>query len=220
MEETSAALNQISESTEEVYQNVQAISDNANSGRNASDGIMEKAAEIYENAKMEQENAKQLAQEMAASVNEKIEKSRAVSEISILTENIINITDETNLLSLNASIEAARAGEAGRGFAVVANEIGQLAANSAETAVQIQKVSAEVIEAVDELASTSEAMLKFMEETVMSGFEKLCETSGNYRHDVGEMSKMMQEFAEESETIKSNMDQIRESITAVYAAFI
>ncbi|MGN0317715.1 MAG: methyl-accepting chemotaxis protein [Lachnospira sp.] len=218
IEETSATLNQINESTEEVYRNVQTISDNANSGRNSSDLIMKKAADVYENAKKEQASAKQQTQEMSVAVNEKIQKSRAVKEISILTENILSITEETNLLSLNASIEAARAGDAGRGFSVVANEIGQLATHSAETAVQIQKVSSEVIDAVDDLANIAEEMLRFMEVTVMHGFDQLCETSGNYRKDVGEMNKIMQDFAEESDTIKRSIDQIREAISAVNVA--
>lgn len=215
MEETSASLGQVNEATGEVNENLQKISESANEGRISSEGIMKKAAEIYENAMEEQKSAKMQAKEMAAAVDEKIQKSKAVEEISILTENIINITDQTNLLSLNASIEAARAGEAGRGFAVVANEIGQLAANSAETAVKIQKVSAEVIEAVDELAAKAQQMINFMEETAMSGYEKLCETSGSYQQDVGEMNQMMQEFAQESGMIKERIDQIKESIDAV-----
>lgn len=215
MEETSASLGQVNEATGEVNENVQKISESANEGSRSSEVIMKKAAEIYANAMEEQKSAKLQAKEMAAAVDEKIQKSKAVEEIGILTENIINITDQTNLLSLNASIEAARAGEAGRGFAVVANEIGQLAANSAETAVKIQKVSAEVIMAVDELAAKAQLMISFMEETAMNGYEKLCETSGSYQQDVGEMNRMMQEFAQESEMIKNRIDQIKESIDAV-----
>lgn len=179
---------------------------------------MEKAAQIYEKAEKEQQDAKVLAQNIAASVNEKIEKSKAVEEIRILTENIINITEQTNLLALNASIEAARAGEAGKGFAVVADEIGKLAGNSAEAATQIQKVSTEVIQTVNELAEKAEEMLVFMEETAMNGYEKLLETSGNYRNDVGAMYDMMQSFADGSAQLRESIDSIKEAIAAVNIA--
>lgn len=218
MEETSASLNQINESIGNVYNAIGAISENADGGKDSSSQIMEKAAGIYEKAVQEQKEAKGMAQDMAESVNEKIEKSKAVEEISTLTENIISITEQTNLLSLNASIEAARAGEAGRGFAVVADEIGKLASNSAETAVQIQKVSADVIQSVNELAKEAERMLTFMDETAMKGYERLLETSGSYRVDAGDMNSMMQAFADESGQIKSSIDQIKEAISAVSIA--
>lgn len=218
MEETSASLNQVNDAVENVYESIGTISDSAGEGKASSYKIMEKAAEIYDKAVEEQSGAKQQAQEMAAEVNEKIEKSKAVEQISILTSNIISITNQTNLLSLNASIEAARAGEAGKGFAVVADEIGKLATNSAETAVQIQQVSAGVIEAVNELAKKAGMMLEFMDETAMKGYEKLLETSGSYRNDVGEMNRMMQSFADESDQVKSSIDQIKESISAVNIA--
>lgn len=218
MEETSASLNQINESIGKVYQAIGNISENANSGRESSGEIMGKAADIYEKAVEEQKEAKVLAQDMAVAVNEKIEKSKAVEEISLLTANIINITEQTNLLALNASIEAARAGEAGKGFAVVADEIGKLAMNSAETAAQIQRVSAEVVGAVNELAQKAEAMLTFLDETAMNGYEKLLETSGSYQEDVGNMSRMMQEFADESGEVKQSIDEIKEAISAVSIA--
>ena len=218
MEETNVSLNRVNDSIGEVYHAIESISTNAQRGRNSSNETMEKAAQIYENAEKEQKNARMMAQDMANSVNEKIEKSKAVSEISALTANIINITEQTNLLALNASIEAARAGEAGKGFAVVADEIGKLASDSAGTANQIQNVSAEVIEAVNELAERAEAMLNFMDETAMNGYEKLLETSGNYRNDVGAMNEMMSEFAQESELLKNNMDSIKDSISLVNTA--
>lgn len=218
MEETSASLNQVNESIGEVYDAIEAISGSANAGRESSEEVMQRAAEIRNTAVREQENAREQAQEMAAVVNEKIEKSKAVEEISMLTTNIINITEQTNLLALNASIEAARAGEAGKGFAVVADEIGKLASNSAETATQIQKVSTDVVAAVNELAEKAQQMLVFLDETAMGGYEKLLETSGNYQSDVGDMNHMMQEFAEESEQVKNSIDQIKEAISAVSVA--
>ena len=218
MEETSASLVQVDENVGRIYETVGMITENATAGKNSSNDIMKKAADIYEKAKAAQDEAKVLAQEMAATVNEKIEKSRSVGEISVLTENILTITEETTLLALNANIEAARAGEAGRGFAVVADEIGKLANNSAATAVEIQNVSAAVVEAVNELAEHAERMLAFMDETAMSGYRNLLETSENYRNDVGNMSEMMKEFANESMQVKRDIDQIKESVSAVSIA--
>ena len=215
MEETSASLGQVNDSIASVYSAVEMISGNADKGSEASGDVMEKAAGIYEKAKNDQEEAKVCAQEMIADMNDKIQKSKQVEEISVLTSNIINITSQTNLLSLNASIEAARAGEAGRGFAVVADEIGKLAANSAENAAQIQVVSTQVIEAVNELAAKAEEMLTFIQETTMAGYEKLLETSVSYRDDVGEINRMMAAFAAESEEVKDSIDNIKDAMEAI-----
>lgn len=218
MEETNASLNQINEEVLHVTEAVDAIADSANQGSTDSNEIMQEAVRIYQNAVEQQRSAKEQAQTMAQTVNEKIERSKAVEEISELTAEIINITDQTNLLALNASIEAARAGEAGRGFAVVADEIGKLASNSAEAAGEIRRVSAEVISAVNELAKEAEVMLAFMEETAMTGYEKLLETSEEYRKNVGDMNGMMREFATGSQQLRENVDNIKNAIEAVNIA--
>lgn len=218
MEETSASMNQVNESIGDVYKSIERISGDADRGKRSADQVMERAAQIYTSAEKEQADAHARAEELVSTVNEKIEKSRVVTEIGVLTENILNITEETSLLALNASIEAARAGDAGKGFAVVADEIGKLAANSAEAAEQIQNVSSVVIEAVNELAEKAEVITRFLDETAMNGYAKLLETSKSYQKDVGDMDEMMQMFSEQSGLVKGNVDQIKESIYAVNIA--
>lgn len=218
MEETNASLTQVNEAIATIDEVIQAISGDARKEKDFSDGIMEKAGEIYEEAVNDQKAAREQAMDMAVSVNDKIEKSKAVREINILTDNIISITEQTNLLALNASIEAARAGEAGRGFAVVADEISNLATDSAQTAAKIQSVSTEVIAAVNELADKAEDMLTFMEEVAMNGYEKLLETSMSYKDDVGELNGAMSDFAENSEDIKEKINHIKETVAAINIA--
>ena len=215
VEETSCSLSQVHDSIGDIYHAIEDISQKADGGQNSSQEIMKKAADIHQSAVKNQREANEKTQVMAAAVNDKIEKSRTVEQIGELTANIISITGQTNLLALNASIEAARAGEAGKGFAVVANEIGKLAANSAQAAAQIRTVSDNVTEAVEELAEEAEKMLAFMNETAIEGFQKLLETSKRYQGDVGNMSSLMEEFAIESRKLRESIDGIKDAVSMV-----
>lgn len=218
MEESSASLDQVNDSIGRVFDSIEEIYRQSEEGSLSSKQIKQNALEVYNRAVQNRESAAAQAADMASAVQNKIEKSREVERIKELTRNIISITEETNLLALNASIEAARAGEAGRGFAVVADEIGKLATNSAGAATEIQKVTAEVIESVDELAAESEEMIRFMNKTAMGGYEQLLVTSENYQNDVGSMSEMMQKFASESKELKYSMDNIKEMVEGVKTA--
>lgn len=218
MEETSASLFQVNESVANINSTVGNIANKASQESGNSDATLLRVQEIYEKAQSDKESAGGLAADMSQKVHEKIQRSKAVEQIDALTAEIINITDQTSLLSLNASIEAARAGEAGRGFAVVASEIGSLAANSAKAAVEIQNVSQEVITAVNELAQEAGRMLQFMDETAMAGYEMLLENSRNYQDDVSHLSNVMREFAEDSEELRQNLDSIKEAVESVNVA--
>lgn len=218
MEETTSSLNQITEAIDEIYSSVERIAGNADAGKVSSQEMESRASEANDAAEEGQKKAKIETEKMAASLNEKIAKSKSVEQIEILTSNIIEITEQTNLLALNASIEAARAGEAGRGFAVVADEIGKLAGNSADAAAKIRQVSAEVIQAVDELAEGSQQMIEFVRNSTEEGFGGLVATSENYATDANAMRAMMEQFAQTAEELRSTMDGIRESISAVNIA--
>ncbi len=98
---------------------------------------------------------------------------------------------------------------------MVANEIGKLAANSAQAAAQIRTVSDNVTEAVEELAEEAEKMLAFMNETAIEGFQKLLETSKSYQGDVGNMSSLMEEFAIESRKLRESIDGIKDAVSMV-----
>ena len=218
MEETAASIVEITNAINDVYDAIEDINGRAGESANDAYQAMEKANSVYNVSIESQEQAKAMSAKLSETVEDKIEKSKAVNEIETLTTSILAIADQTNLLSLNASIEAARAGEAGRGFAVVADEIGKLAQESAESASRIRHVSTEVIQAVEELATASQQMIAFLDETTMGGFQQLQETAYDYRENIQNMSATMQDFTASCQELKSSMDAIKDNIEAANIA--
>ncbi len=218
MQETSAAISEINDLVAGINSSFGEIVKEIDGGRVFANEVKDSATEMGENAENKRKSTEIKVTQMADSVSEKIERSRAVSRIEDLTGNIINIADQTNLLALNASIEAARAGEAGRGFAVVATEIGVLANDSQKAASEIKDVSTEVISAVNELSSEAQEMINFVNETTLGGLDELAGISENYLRSAERISEMMERFSDVSRQVSQNIDQIRESTGAVTKA--
>ena len=180
---------------EYINENFAEMQEDTKTNSSYSQDISSQAHVIREESLSTKKEVLEMAGEMEQTLNEKIAGSKEVEKISVLTQDILSISNQTNMLALNASIEAARAGEQGKGFAVVAERINTLANNTTKTARQIQEISSMVIERVNELAVASQAMIDFLNDKTASGYDKLVEISKGYQNSSKIMFDMMQDFA-------------------------
>ncbi|BDC53738.1 methyl-accepting chemotaxis protein [Bacillus altitudinis] len=143
-------FNQSIENVKEQSDQIKRISDQSNQSS-------EQGQQIVQQLKISNEQSIQASQGIRSGIEQ---LSTKVQDISQITDTIESISNETNLLALNASIEAARAGEHGKGFSVVASEVRNLAEQTKQSAVQIQQMIQGIKE---ETTATAGMMSKTMD---------------------------------------------------------
>ena len=151
-------------------------------------------------------------------LEEAIENSKSVDQVTKLTKDIVTISSTTNLIALNASIEAMRAGEAGKGFAAVAAEIKSLAGSCSETAGRIQEVNQIVTNAVYNLSKNSQELADYLSETILTEFQEFVRSGRQYKEDADYVKERIDAFNSRTDRLRNSMTEIAFSIESITKA--
>ena len=215
MEEVAAASQEIIAMSQEINSSSQTISAKSEEASKRVDEIAKRAQEAMEFAENDHKAASSISGRIRSDLGQALENVKIVEQINVLSEAIMSITSQTNMLSLNASIEAARAGEAGKGFAVVADQIRVLAEQSKQAVVDIQTITGQVNEAVSELASDAKELLEFVSTDVSQSYRSFEGTAQAYKDDSKYIDALITEFKDESEHLAQAIDGIMTAIQEV-----
>ncbi len=202
-----AAINQLGAAAQEIARNAAQASHQASDARH----LAEDGQQVVER------NIKAMTQlsEMISASSSNIEalNSKTVN-IGQILEVITSISQQTNLLALNAAIEAARAGEAGRGFAVVADEVRNQAHRTPESAQQVPKMFEELqVGARDSVSTMSESQRHSLDSVEIANLAG--ERLSSVTQRIGEIDGMNQSVATATEEQTSVVESINIDITEI-----
>lgn len=202
-DEIAGAANDLASGTSEQASAVEELTATINTVSEMAERAAEDAEKSYHTmlqSVKEAENEKRQMQELQ---EEMIRIKETSGEIEAIITTIEEIASQTSLLSLNASIEAARAGDAGRGFAVVADQIGKLATDSAQAAVNTRQLIGKTIEQIDKGNDVTVETAK--------GFERIIEELGVF----ADASKANSEVSKSQALALSQVEEGIEQISTV-----
>ena len=222
MEELSASMTTVAESANDIVEKVDGvknatttINEEVADGTEKANGIKNDAVAIRNDAMDKKANTGTHMKQLSEVLEESVKDSEKVNQINELTNVILDIASQTNLLALNASIEAARAGEAGKGFAVVAEEISSLADNSRQTASNIQTISKDVTQAVQNLSAHAMEVLDFINTTVVADYDAFVETGDKYELTASSISDMLNSISAQVQNLDAITTEMQDAVTGI-----
>lgn len=218
MEECNASLQEVNSISKLINKNANVMVNKASESVELSKKIEEDATVIYSETIKSKENIENIYKNSSIKLKEALDKISIVENISLMTNSILDISKQTNLLSLNASIEAARAGEYGKGFAVVADEVRKLAEESAVAVNHIQSNVDKALNAVKDLSITSSELLSVVEKDILNDYKKLINVAVSYKSAGVSVNNMASDFSDVSSEISESIENVATSINELTEA--
>ncbi|MNP01949.1 Methyl-accepting chemotaxis protein 1 [compost metagenome] len=203
-----SSVNNIKKAMDELLQRVKVGAESANEMESSAYQMKLKVTNSLEKAKATNS-------EIQEKIQNAIKAGEIVDEIILMSDSIKNISEQINLLSLNASIEAARAGEHGKGFAVVASEVKKLAGQSADTIANVDNLVNQVREVFNKLTMSSQDLLHYIEHIVKEDYELLLQNGDQYQKDAKIISRVTEEVTYSAELVSNSIEAISKVINQV-----
>lgn len=223
VQEVAASLSSQSEITQVIQNSVNHIADSTTEMAKHSQNtklLVDESSRKMESAKEQSDYMKKISQDITKKLEQLSEKTNSMENILLM---IGEVSDNTNLLSLNASIEAARAGEIGKGFAVVADEIRSLADTTKDSAMEIEGLLRSFRELSEEVQQGIGGMIIGVDEqhesieSTYQGFSSMVEALDKLDESANRISDEMEELKASNQTIVeavSGMSAASEQISA------
>lgn len=230
MKEVTAGTADTAESIQDQLTQTESIKNAVQSVSQSSESIDSAVAETRTQLEHSQKVVESLMGHVQVSNEENKKVSDALKELSSYTTQmqsiigLINeITDQTSLLSLNASIEAARAGEAGRGFAVVASEISTLATQTQGATDNITELISNFSEKLDNVVSVVGSMIDNVKaqnedaDSTAQSFRAIDASNGRLVAEAGTLKQRMRELSQANQAIVGGIETISSTTEEVTA---
>lgn len=206
-DQVATAMNQMSATVQEVAQNAE----QASVAATAADQQAQLGDQVVSQAI---EQIEQLAAQMDHCLRAMHHLAGESQRIGSILDVIKSVSEQTNLLALNAAIEAARAGEAGRGFAVVADEVRGLAQRTQQSTEEIEQLIDSLHSGTDEVTGLIDNSRQLTEQSVALS-RKAGDALGQITHTVSAIQGMNQQIATASEEQSVVAEQINRSVISV-----